>query len=138
MSDLFLTLAQTEKGLSCFMATGWLPDGACNRLKLQRLKDKCGNKSNASTEVEFYDLHATMLGEDGKGIRTIIEMAHVTRLDFAVGSSGLMRQALVQAIHHTTHRRAFQRSLVDLPIMQNVVADLAGESEALMWLSMRS
>ena len=137
MSDLFLTLAQTEKGLSCFLATGWLPDRTRNRLKLQRLKDKCGNKSNASTEVEFYDLHATMLGEDGKGIRTIIEMAHVTRLDFAVGSSGLMRQALVQAIHHTTHRRAFQRSLVDLPIMQNVVADLAVESEALMWLSMR-
>ena len=133
MSDLFLTLAQTEKGLSCFLATGWLPDGTRNRLKLQRLKDKCGNKSNASSEVEFYDLHATMLGEDGKGIRTIIEMAHVTRLDFAVGSSGLMRQALVQAIHHTTHRRAFQRSLVDLPIMQNVVADLAVESEALMW-----
>ncbi len=79
-----------------------------------------------------------MLGEDGKGVRTIIEMAHVTRLDFAVGSSGLMRQALVQAIHHTTHRRAFQRSLVDLPIMQNVVADVAVESEALMWLSMRS
>ena len=137
MSDLFLTLAQTEKGLSCFLATGWLPDGTRNRLKLQRLKDKCGNKSNASSEVEFYDLHATMLGEDGKGIRTIIEMAHVTRLDFAVGSSGLMRQALVQAIHHTTHRRAFQRSLVDLPLMQNVVADLAVESEALMWLSMR-
>jgi putative acyl-CoA dehydrogenase len=137
MSDIFLTLAQTEKGLSCFLATGWLADGARNRLKLQRLKDKCGNKSNASSEVEFYDLHATMLGEDGKGIRTIIEMAHVTRLDFAVGSSGLMRAALVQAIHHTTNRRAFQRSLVDLPIMQNVVADLAVESEAMMWLSMR-
>jgi putative acyl-CoA dehydrogenase len=137
MSDLFLTLAQTKKGLSCFLATGWLPDGTRNRLKLQRLKDKCGNKSNASSEVEFYDLHATMLGEDGKGIRTIIEMAHVTRLDFAVGSSGLMRQALIQAIHHTTHRRAFQRSLVDLPIMQNVISDLAVESEALMWLSMR-
>ena len=102
MSDLFLTLAQTEKGLSCFLATGWLPDGTRNRLKIQRLKDKCGNKSNASSEVEFYDLHATMLGEDGHGIRTIIEMAHVTRLDFAIGSSGLMRQALSQAIHHTT------------------------------------
>jgi len=137
MSDLFLTLARTEKGLSCFLATGWLPDGSRNRLKLQRLKDKCGNKSNASSEVEFYDLHATMLGEDGKGIRTIIEMAHVTRLDFAIGSSGLMRQALVQAIHHTSRRRAFQRSLVDLPIMQNVVADLAVESEGLLWLSMR-
>lgn len=137
MSDLFLTLAQTEKGLSCFIASGWLPDGTRNRLKIQRLKDKCGNKSNASSEVEFYDLHATMLGEEGRGIRTIIEMAHVTRLDFAIGSSGLMRQALSQAIHHTTNRRAFQRSLVDLPIMRNVVADLAVESEAMMWMSMR-
>ena len=137
MSDLFLTLAQTDSGLSCFLATGWLPDGSRNRLKLQRLKDKCGNKSNASSEVEFYDLHAVMLGEAGRGIRTIIEMAHVTRLDFAIGSSGLMRQALSQAVHHVTHRRAFQRSLVDLPVMRNVVADLAVESEAMLWLAMR-
>jgi putative acyl-CoA dehydrogenase len=137
MSDIFLTLAQTEQGLSCFVATGWLPDGSRNRLKIQRLKDKCGNKSNASSEIEFYDLYATMLGEEGRGIRTIIEMAHVTRLDFAVGSSGLMRQALSQAMHHTSNRRAFQRSLVDLPIMRNVVADLAVESEAFLWLSMR-
>ena len=137
MSDLFLTLAQTEKGLSCFLATGWLPDDSRNRLKLQRLKDKCGNRSNASSEVEFYGLHAVMLGEEGRGIRTIIDMVHATRLDFAVGSSGLMRQALSQTIHHTTHRRAFQRALIDQPIMQNVVADLAVESEALMWMSMR-
>lgn len=137
MSDVFLTLAQTEKGLSCFIATGWLPDGSRNRLKIQRLKDKCGNKSNASSEVEFYNLYATMLGDEGRGIRTIIEMAHMTRLDFAIGSSGLMRQALTQAIHHTTNRRAFQRSLVDLPIMRNVVADLAVEAEAMMWMSMR-
>jgi putative acyl-CoA dehydrogenase len=137
MSDIFLTLARTDGGLSCFIATGWLPDGSRNRLKLQRLKDKCGNKSNASSEVEFYDLYATMLGDEGRGIRTIIEMAHATRLDFAIGSSGLMRQALSQAIHHTSNRRAFQRSLVDLPIMQNVVADLAVESEAMMWLAMR-
>jgi len=137
MSDIFLTLAQTEKGLSCFIATGWLPDGSRNRLKLQRLKDKCGNKSNASSEVEFYDLYATMLGDEGRGIRTIIEMAHMTRLDFAIGSSGLMRQALSQTIHHTTSRRAFQRPLIDLPVMRNVVADLAVESEALMWMSMR-
>ena len=130
MSDLFLTLAQTETGLSCFLATGWLPDGSRNRLKLQRLKDKCGNKSNASSEVEFFDLHAVLVGDEGRGIRTIIEMAHVTRLDFAIGSSGLMRQALSQAVHHTSNRRAFQRSLVDLPIMRNVVADLAVESEA--------
>ena len=85
MSDLFLTLAQTEAGLSCFLATGWLPDGSRNRLKLQRLKDKCGNKSNASSEVEFFDLDAVMVGDEGRGIRTIIEMAHVTRLDFAIG-----------------------------------------------------
>jgi putative acyl-CoA dehydrogenase len=137
MSDVFLTLAQTEKGLSCFIATGWLPDDSRNRLKLQRLKDKCGNKSNASSEVEFYDLYATMLGDEGRGVRTIIEMAHMTRLDFAVGSSGLMRQALTQAIHHTTNRRAFQRTLVDLPIMRNVVADLAVEAEAMVWMSMR-
>lgn len=137
MSDLFLTLAQTESGLTCFLATGWLPDGSRNRLKLQRLKDKCGNKSNASSEVEFHDLEATMLGEEGRGIRTIIEMAHVTRLDFAIGSAGLMRQALSQAIHHTSNRRAFQRNLIDLPLMRNVTADLALESEAMLWLTMR-
>ncbi len=137
MSDLFLTLAQTETGLSCFLASGWLPDGSRNRLKLQRLKDKCGNKSNASSEVEFHDLQAVLLGDEGRGIRTIIEMAHATRLDFAIGSAGLMRQALSQAVHHTSNRRAFQRSLVDLPLMRNVVADLAVESEAMMWMSMR-
>jgi putative acyl-CoA dehydrogenase len=137
MSDVFLTLARTDKGVSCFLATGWLEDGSRNRLGLQRLKDKCGNKSNASSEVEFHDLQAVMLGDDGRGIRTIIEMAHLTRLDFAVGSSGLMRQALSQAIHHTSNRRAFQRNLIDLPIMRNVVADLAVESEALLWMSMR-
>ena len=137
MSDLFLTLAQTQKGLSCFLATGWLADGSRNRLRLQRLKDKCGNKSNASSEVEFHDLDAVMVGDEGRGIRTIIEMAHATRLDFAVGSSGLMRQALSQAVHHVSNRRAFQRGLVDLPMMRNVVADLAVESEGLMWMSMR-
>jgi putative acyl-CoA dehydrogenase len=87
--------------------------------------------------VEFYDLHAVMLGDEGQGIGTIIEMAHATRLDFAIGSTGLMRQALSQAIHHTTNRRAFQRALIDLPIMRNVIADLAVESEAMMWMSMR-
>ena len=137
MSDLFLTLAQTENGLSCFLATGWLPDGGRNCLKLQRLKDKCGNRSNASSEVEFYDLRAVLLGEEGQGIRTIIEMVQGTRLDCAISSSGLMRQALSQAIHHTTNRRAFQRSLIDLPIMRNVIADLAVESEAMMWMCIR-
>ena len=137
MSDLFLTLARTDRGVSCFLATGWLPDGARNRLKIQRLKDKCGNQSNASSEVEFQGLHAVLLGEEGHGIRTIVEMAHLTRLDFAIGSAGLMRQALSQAIHHVSNRRAFQRRLVDLPIMRNVVADLALEAEALMWLGLR-
>ncbi|MGI9024641.1 MAG: acyl-CoA dehydrogenase family protein [Burkholderiaceae bacterium] len=137
MSDVFLTLAKTGSGVSCFIASGWLPDGSRNRLKIQRLKDKCGNKSNASSEVEFHDLYAHMLGDEGRGIRTIIEMAHVTRLDFAIGSSGLMRQALSQAIHHTSHRSAFKSSLADLPIMRNVLADLSVESEALLWMSMR-
>ena len=137
MSDLFLTLAQAEGGLSCFLATGWLPDGSRNGLRLQRLKEKCGNRSNASSEVEFDRLHAVMLGEEGRGIRTIIEMAHATRLDFAIGSSGLMRQALSQTLHHTVNRRAFQRSLADLPVMRGVLADLAVESEAMMWMSMR-
>lgn len=136
-SDLFLTLAQTESGVSCFLARGWKENGERNNLQLQRLKDKCGNKSNASSEVEFRDLEAVMVGDEGRGIRTIIEMAHLTRLDFAVGSSGLMRQAVGQAIHHTTNRSAFQRRLVDQPIMSNVVADLAVEAEAMMWMSMR-
>jgi len=136
-SDLFLTLAQTESGVSCFLATAWLEDGSRNRLQLQRLKDKCGNKSNASSEVEFRNLEAVMIGEEGRGIRAIIEMAHLTRLDFAVGSSGLMRQAVSQAINHTSNRTAFQKRLVDLPIMARVVADLAVEAEAHMWLSLR-
>jgi putative acyl-CoA dehydrogenase len=138
MSDLFVTLARTENGLSCFLATGWLPDSSRNRLKIQRLKDKCGNRSNASSEVEFYDLEAVMLGEEGRGIRTIIEMAHLTRLEIAIGSAGLMRQALTQAIHHASNRRAFQRGLVDQPMMSNVLADLAVESEAMMWMGMRA
>ncbi len=136
-SDLFLTLAQTETGVSCFLARGWLENGERNRLLLQRLKDKCGNKSNASSEVEFRDLEAVMIGEEGHGIRAIIEMAHLTRLDFAVGSAGLMRQALSQAIHHTTNRSAFQKRLIDQPIMQAVIADLSVESEAMLWMTLR-
>jgi len=136
-SDLFLTLAQTPAGVGCFLARGWLPDGSRNRLQLQRLKDKCGNRSNASSEVEFRDLEAVMVGEDGRGIRTIIEMAHMTRLDFAIGSAGLMRQAVAQAIHHTTNRSAFQKRLVDQPIMAAVLADLALEVEGMMWMGLR-
>jgi putative acyl-CoA dehydrogenase len=136
-SDVFLTLAQTEKGVTCFLVRGWLPDGSRNRLKIQRLKDKCGNKSNASSEVEFYDMEAQLVGEEGHGIRASIEMAHLTRLDFAVGSAGLMRQAVTQAIHHTSNRSAFQKRLVDLPIMGRVVADLALEVEGMTWMGLR-
>ena len=136
-SDLFVTLAQTETGVSCFLARGWLESGVRNRLQLQRLKDKCGNRSNASSEVEFRDLEAVLVGEEGRGIRAIIEMAHLTRLDFAVGSAGLMRQALSQAIHHTRNRTAFQKRLSDQPIMASVLSDLAVESEAMMWMGLR-
>jgi putative acyl-CoA dehydrogenase len=136
-SDVFLTPAQTGTGVSCFAVAGWLDDGSRNRLVLQRLKDKCGNKSNASSEVEFRGALGRLLGEEGHGIRTSIEMAHLTRLDFAVGSAGLMRQALAQAAHHALHRRAFQRALIDQPIMANVLADLALEVEAATWLAFR-
>ena len=136
-SDVFLTLARTPGGVSCFLARGWLADGSRNRLQLQRLKDKCGNRSNASSEVEFRGLEAVLVGEEGRGIRTLIEMAHLTRLDFAVGSAGLMRQAVAQALHHTSNRRAFQKRLIDQPIMTRVVADLALEAEAMMWMGLR-
>ncbi len=136
-SDVFLTLARTDEGVSCFVVPGWLPDGTRNRLQIQRLKDKCGNKSNASSEVEFRGAIAYLIGEPGHGIRTGIEMNHYTRLDFAVGSAGLMRQALAQAAHHVAHRRAFQRALIDQPIMTNVVADMALEVEAATWLAFR-
>ena len=136
-SDVFLTLAQTDAGVSCFVVPGWLADGSRNRLQLQRLKDKCGNKSNASSEVEFRGALAHLIGEPGHGIRTGIEMNHYTRLDFAVGSAGLMRQALAQSAHHVAHRRAFQRALIDQPIMANVIADMALEVEAATWLAFR-
>jgi putative acyl-CoA dehydrogenase len=137
-SDLFLTLARTDKGVSCFLARGWEENGARNQLIIQRLKDKCGNRSNASSEVEFRDLHAVMLGEEGRGIPTILEMAHLTRLECAIASSGIIRQAAAQAINHAQTRSAFQRRLVDQPIMTNVLADLAVEAEAHLWLAMRA
>ncbi len=136
-SDVFLTLAQTREGVSCFVVVGWLPDGSRNRIQIQRLKDKCGNRSNASSEVEFRGAIAHMIGEPGRGIRTGLEMNHYTRLDFAVGSAGLMRQAVSQAGHHVAHRRAFQKSLIDQPIMANVMGDLALEAEAAAWLAFR-
>jgi putative acyl-CoA dehydrogenase len=113
------------------------PDGARNAIYIQRLKDKLGNRSNASSEIEFENTHAELLGEEGRGIPTIIEMGNYTRLDCAIGSSGLMRQALAQAIHHAGHRRAFQKPLIDHALMRNVLADLAIESEAATVLTMR-
>jgi putative acyl-CoA dehydrogenase len=137
-SDLFLTLARTAAGVSCFLAQGWRDDGSRNHLLLQRLKEKCGNRSNASSEVEFRGLEAVMVGEDGRGIATILEMAHLTRMECALGSAALMRQAVAQAVHHAGHRVAFGKRLIDQPAMTNVLADLAVESEAAMWLAMRA
>jgi len=137
MCDAFLVLAQAAKGLSCFLLPRWTPDGEPNALKLQRLKDKLGNRANASSEVEFQGALAWLVGEEGRGIPTIIEMATYTRLDCALGSSGLMRQAVAQAIHHAGHRTAFQRRLVDQPLMSGVLADIALESEAATALSLR-
>ncbi|HET9146577.1 MAG TPA: acyl-CoA dehydrogenase family protein, partial [Acetobacteraceae bacterium] len=137
-SDLFLTLARTEAGISCFLAQGWRDDGSRNRLALQRLKDKCGNRSNASSEVEFHRLEAVLVGEEGRGIATILEMAHLTRLECAIGAAALMRHAVTLTAHHAAHRSAFQRLLVDQPVMRNVIADMALEAEAAMWLAMRA
>jgi putative acyl-CoA dehydrogenase len=137
MCDAFLVLAQTGAGPTCFLMPRWTPDGKRNAIHIRRLKDKLGNRSNASSEVEFAGAHAELLGEDGRGIPTIIEMGNYTRLDCAIGSSGLMRQALAQAVHHARHRRTFQKLLVDHALMQNVLADLALESEAATVLAMR-
>jgi len=138
MADLFLTLARTPAGPTCFLAQGWRDDGSRNALLLQRLKDKCGNRSNASSEVEFRGLEARMVGEEGRGIATILEMTHLTRLECALGSAGQMRQALRLALHHTHNRAAFGCALVDQPAMANVLADLALEAEAALWLAMRA
>jgi putative acyl-CoA dehydrogenase len=137
MCDAFLVLAQAEGGLSCFLLPRFRPDGTRNPIRIQRLKDKVGNRSNASSEVEFLGTLAWMVGEEGRGIATILEMVALTRQDCAIGSAGLMRQALVQAIHHARHRKAFGRLLSDQPLMQNVLADLALESEAAAALSLR-
>ncbi len=137
MSDAFLTLAYGAGGLSCFLVPRWLPDGERNRFALLRLKDKLGNRSNASSEIEYQGTWARMVGEEGRGVRNIIDMVQHTRLDSATASAGLMRQALAQALHHARHRRAFQRKLVDQPLMENLLADLALESEAATWLVLR-
>ncbi len=137
MCDAFLVLAQTAAGPSCLFLPRWLPDGTVNAIQIQRLKDKLGNRSNASSEVEFVDAIGWLIGEEGRGIPTIIEMANYTRLDCALGTAGLMRQAVTQAAHHAAHRTAFQRKLIDQPLMRNVVADMAIEAEAAMRLALR-
>ena len=137
MCDAFLVLAQALGGLTCFLVPRWTPDGERNQFHIQRLKSKLGNRSNASSEVEFDGAWARIVGEEGRGVSTIIDMVQHTRLDCVIGSASLMRQALVQAIHHTRHRKAFGRLLVDQPLMQNVLADLALESEAATMLMMR-
>ncbi len=137
MCDAFLVLAQTAAGPSCFFLPRWTPDGEVNAIHIQRLKDKLGNRSNASSEVEFHGAMGWMIGEEGRGIPAIIEMANYTRLDCALGSSGLMRQAVSQAAHHASYRTAFQRKLIDQPLMRNVIADMAVEAEAAMRLALR-
>jgi putative acyl-CoA dehydrogenase len=137
MCDAFLVLAQAPGGLSCFLMPRFRPDGAVNALQFQRLKEKLGNRSNASSEVEFADAFAWRIGDEGKGVKTIIEMVQVTRLDCAIASAGLMRAALANAIHHARHRRVFQRALIDQPMMRTVLADLALEVEAAVALVMR-
>ncbi|MGW5123388.1 acyl-CoA dehydrogenase family protein [Streptomyces sp. NPDC004069] len=137
MSDGFLVLAQASGGLTCFLVPRVLPDGTRNVFLLQRLKDKLGNRSNASAEVEFDGTWARRVGEEGRGVRTIIEMVAATRLDCVLGSAGLMRQAVAQAVHHCAHREAFGGRLLDKPLMRNVLADLALESEAATTLALR-
>ncbi|MGV9455147.1 acyl-CoA dehydrogenase family protein [Streptomyces sp. NPDC003635] len=137
MSDGFLVLAQAPGGLTCLLVPRVLEDGTRNVFRLQRLKDKLGNRSNASAEVEFDGTWARRVGEEGRGVRTIIEMVAATRLDCVLGSAGLMRQAVAQAIHHCDHREAFGGRLTDKPLMRNVLADLALESEAATTLALR-
>jgi putative acyl-CoA dehydrogenase len=143
MSDLFLVLAQAEsadgsaEGLSCFLMPRILPDGTRNAMHIQRLKDKLGNRSNASSEIELHNVWAQMVGEPGRGVPTIIEMVGHTRLDCVIGAAAGMRAAVVQATHHAAHRSAFGKTLIDQPLMENVLADLCLESEASTALAMR-
>jgi putative acyl-CoA dehydrogenase len=137
MCDAFLVLAQAQRGLTCFWLPRWRPDGSRNALRLQRLKDKLGNRSNASSEVEFEGAWARRVGEEGCGVQAILEMVMLTRLDCAIGSAALIRQAVAQAAHHAGHRAAFGRKLVEHELMQNVLADLALESEAALVLALR-
>jgi putative acyl-CoA dehydrogenase len=137
MCDIFLVLAQAPGGLSCFLLPRVLPDGSRNRMLLQRLKDKLGNHANASSEVEYDGAVAWLVGEEGRGVPTIIEMVNLTRLDCAVGSATSMRNGLTRAVHHAQHRKAFGAYLIDQPLMRNVLADLAVEAEAATMIAMR-
>jgi putative acyl-CoA dehydrogenase len=137
MSDAFFTLARFGDGITCFLLPRSLPDGTRNRFLIQRLKDKLGNRSNASAEVEYERTLARRVGAEGRGIATLIEMAHLTRFDIVVASAGMMRAALHQALHHCAHREAFGLRLTDQPLMANVLADLALESEAATLLAFR-
>jgi putative acyl-CoA dehydrogenase len=137
MSDAFLMLAQTAKGLSCFFVPRWKPDGTKNNIFIQRLKNKLGNRSNASSEIELEDAFGWLVGEEGRGVPTIIEMVNHTRLDCISGSAGMMRQATLQALHHTHQRSAFGKKLSEQPLMVNVLADLALESEAATRMMLR-
>jgi putative acyl-CoA dehydrogenase len=137
MSDIFLVLAQTDDGLSCFLMPRVLPDGSRNAFHIQRLKDKLGNHSNASSEVEFHGAIARMVGEPGRGVPTIIEMVGHTRLDCVLGGAAGMRAGVVAATHHATYRSAFGKHLIEQPLMRNVLADLCIESEAATMLAMR-
>ena len=138
MSDGFVILAQTPAGLSCFLLPRWRADGTRNAFELQRLKNKMGNVSNASAEMELFDASAWLIGEPGRGVANIIRMVALTRFDCMVGSAGLMRQAAVQALHHCRHRSAFGRVLLEQPVMQGVLLDLVVESEAALALAMRA
>ncbi|MGY3233880.1 putative acyl-CoA dehydrogenase [Bradyrhizobium sp. USDA 4472] len=137
MCDAFLVLAQADSGLTCFFMPRFAPDGSVNAIQFQRLKDKLGNRSNASSEVEFVGAHAERVGEEGKGIRTIIQMVQLTRQDCAIASSGLMRSGLAHALHHARHRSVFQKHLADQPLMQAVLSDMALHVEASTALVMR-
>ncbi|MCM2420458.1 acyl-CoA dehydrogenase family protein [Streptomyces sp. RKAG293] len=137
MSDLFLTLAQAPGGLSCFLLPRVLPDGSRNRIQLQRLKDKLGNRSNASAEIEYDGALGYLIGEEGRGVRTIIDMVNLTRLDCVLGAATGMRAGLIRAVHHTAHRSAFGAPLIDQPLMRNVLSDLAVESEAATTVAIR-
>jgi putative acyl-CoA dehydrogenase len=137
MCDAFLTLAYTDKGISCFLAPRWTPDGDRNAIQIMRLKDKLGDRANASSEIEYHGAQAVLIGEEGRGVRTIIEMVHHTRLDCITAPAAFMRQAVANAIWHAAHRTAFQKKLIDQPLMQRVLADMALESEAATQLAFR-